>query len=178
MVNSVYNYALMKALYDEGQDYLDSFWPFTIMAIPSNQSVDTNYIQKKLKERHNLEMPLHVIGVLLARAERKNYLRKERLDPTKYKLTGSGYTYVVKLENEREVERRTIALLESIKKFLEQKSVLLNADQIRELLAYFLQKNLDFLVQCINPTLSSRPVLPPELEGSEKFLQSPTNEFA
>lgn len=72
MVNSIYNYAMMKALYDEGQDYLDSFWPFAVMAIPSKTSVDINYIQGKLKERYNLIVPLHVIEVILSRAERKN----------------------------------------------------------------------------------------------------------
>jgi hypothetical protein len=170
MANSIYNYALMKALYDEGQDYLDSFWPFAVMAIPSNASVDINYIQTKLKERHNLEMPLHVIGVLLARAEVKNYVRKERLEPIRYKLTGSGYTYAVKLENDREVERRITALLDSIKRFLGQKSVFLSCDQILEILLYFINKNLDFLVECINPSISSRIAIPPNLEGNDRYL--------
>lgn len=50
MVGSIYTYALIKALYDEGQDYLDSFWPFVVEAIPSNKSVTPRFIQKKLKE--------------------------------------------------------------------------------------------------------------------------------
>jgi len=170
MVNSIYIYALMKALYEEGQDYLDSFWPFAVMAIPSNKSVDISYIQRRLKEKYNLEMPLHVIGVVLARAEGKKLVKRERLEQEKYRLTGAGYTYAVKLENDREVERRITALLESIEKFLEQKTVVLSCDQIRELLLYFIQRNIDFLVECINPSIGSRMVLPQKFGGNDRYL--------
>jgi hypothetical protein len=160
----------MKALYDEGQDYLDSFWPFAVTAIPSRTSVDISFVQRKIKEKYNLEMPLHVIAVILARAERKNYVRKETFKPIKYKLTGAGYNYAVKLENDREVERRTTALLESITKFFKQKNAILNSDQIGELLLYFIHKNIDFLVECINPSISPKTVPPPVLHDHDRLL--------
>jgi hypothetical protein len=78
MVGSVYTYALIKALYDEGQDYIDSFWPFAVKVIPSGKSLDSSFIQRNLRARFNLEVPLHVIGVILARAERRGYVRQER----------------------------------------------------------------------------------------------------
>jgi hypothetical protein len=48
-VDSIYTYALIKALYDEGEDYIDSFWPIVVKTIPSNQSVTSSFIQRKLK---------------------------------------------------------------------------------------------------------------------------------
>lgn len=160
----------MKALYDEGHDYLDSFWPFAVMAIPSKISVDINGIQKRMRERHNLEMPLHVLSLLLARAEAKRYVVRERLEPVRYKLTGFGYTYAVKLENDKEVERRATALLDSIKKFLDQKGVSLSYDQVRKLLLHFINKNLDFLVECINPSINPKISISTNLETNDRYL--------
>ena len=51
MVGLVYTFALIKALYDEGRDYLDSFWPFAVRVIPSKEFVTPSLIQKNLRER-------------------------------------------------------------------------------------------------------------------------------
>ena len=173
MTGSVYTYALIRALYDEGQDYIDSFWPFVVKVIPSNQSVRSRFIQTRLKNRFNLEVPLHVLGVILARAARGDYIlhwRDKLAGDTKYRLTKAGIDYSAKLETEKEVDRRINALLESIRKFFEGKGVSLSLDKIRELLLYFLHKNVYFLMERINPSISSRELAPPRFKGFERYL--------
>ena len=173
MVGSIYTYALIKALYDEGQDYLDSFWPFVVKVIPSNQSVTSRFIQTKLKTRFNLEVPLHVLGVILARAARGDYIRHWRDDltgATKYRLTRTGINYSTKLETDKEVDRRINSLLESMRKSFEGKGISLSFDKIRELLLYFLHKNIDFLIERINPSISLSELAPPKFKGSDRYL--------
>lgn len=173
MVGSIYTYALIKALCDEGRDYVDSFWPFAVRVIPSGKSVTPSMIQKNLRKSFNLEVPLHVLEIILARAERRNYIRRERDEPAsiiKYRLTIDGANYSAKLETDKEVDRRINALLESIRKFLKEKSVSLNFDQIRELLLRFFQKNIDLLVERINPSVSLNKRAPSKFEGYDRHL--------
>ena len=173
MASSIYTYALIKTLYDEGRDYVDSFWPFAVKVIPPRKSVDSSSIQKNLREKFDLTVPLHVIGVILARAERRNYIRQERdelTNSTKYRLTDAGLKYLFKLETDKEVERRINSLLESIKRFFEGKGIRLGSDQIRELLLYFVQRNIDFLIECINPSVSPRKITIPGSRGYDRYL--------
>lgn len=53
---------------------------------------------------------------------------------------------------------------------MEQKSVFLSCDQIHELLLYFVHKNIDFLIECINPSFSSNTAIPSKLDGNEGHL--------
>lgn len=173
MVGPIYTYALIKALYDEGRDYIDSFWPFAVKVIPPKRSVTPSSIQKNLRKKFDLEVPLHVLGVILTRAERRNYIRQERVGPTsatKYKLTEAGLDYSTKLETDKEVGRRINALLESMRKFFEGKSVSLSLDQISESLVYFLHKNIDFLIECTNPSISLNVLAPPKFKGYDRYL--------
>lgn len=173
MVGSIYTYALIKALYDEGRDYVDSFWPFAVRVIPSRKPVAPSLIQKNLRKRFNLEVPLHVLEIVLARAKRRNYIRQERDEPTgnvKYGLTKAGLNYSTKLETDKEVDRRINALLESIRKFFEKESISLSLNQIRGLLLYFLQRNIDLLVERINPSVSLDVQRPSEFEGYDRYL--------
>ena len=186
MVDSVHAYVLIIALYNEGKDYLDCFWPFAIKVIPSNKSVTSSFIQKKLKRKYNLQIPLHVLEVILARAQKIDYITKEKTDPLtpkKYRITRTGLNYSNKLETEIEVDRRTNALLLSIKKFFKDKAILLSEDQIHDLLLRFLGKNIHVLNGCIDSTIkSSSPT--PKTEVCDRHLldymksankQDPTN---
>jgi len=173
MVGSIYTYALIKALYDEGEDYIDSFWPIVVKTIPSNQSVTSSFVQTKLRESCNLEVPLHVLGVILTRAEGREYLQRWRersTGATKYRLTSAGINYSAKLETDKEVERRINALLESMRQFFEGKGVSLSFDKIRESLLYFVHKNIDFLAEYIAPSTSLTKLTPPGFLGFDRYL--------
>jgi hypothetical protein len=93
----------MMSLYDQGEEYIDAFWPFAIKIIPANVYVKIGNIQRKLREKFELEMPLHVLETILNRAKRKNYLERKY---KRYKLIKKGIEYSDNLEADREVERR------------------------------------------------------------------------
>lgn len=172
-VGSIYTYALIKALYDEGEDYVDSFWPIVVRTIPSNQSVTPSFVQRNLRENCDLEIPLHVLDVILTRAERRGYLRHWTEHPdrfTKYRLTSDGIDYSGRLETDKEVERRINALLEDMRQFFEGKRVSLDLDKIRDSLLYFVDRNLDFLAECIAPSKPLTKPTPPEFSDFDKYL--------
>jgi len=173
VVGTIYTYALIKTLYDQGQDYIDSFWPFVVKVIPSNQSVTSSSIQRNLRRRFNLNVPLHVLELVLARAKTRNHIRKEKDELTssmKYGLTKTGLNYSAKLETDREVDRRINALLDSIRKFFERKGVSISLNQIRRLLTYFLEKNIDLVVERINPAVSLNVRKPSQFRGYDRYL--------
>jgi hypothetical protein len=157
--NGVYIYALMKSLYDEGSDYLDSFWPLAIRVIPHDNFYSLTSVRKKLNEQLNLELPIHVLSAILAKAEKKNFILKTE---DSYRLTPSGNEYVSKLETNKDVERRLNKLCLSIQAFCIAKDVALTEKQIRDMLTLFINKNLDYFAHYINPTVSEQvsPTLP------------------
>jgi len=156
----------MKALFDEGNDYLDSFWPFAVRVIPKDASWTTIAIQDELRKTFDLRMPIHVLSVILRRIEKKNYILKQ---DDMYKLTESGYEYVSKMETNKEVERRLNKLCVSIQDYFAKKSVNLTNKQIRDMLTYFINKNIEYFSQYINPTIEARSN-PQIADSNERYL--------
>lgn len=118
-------------------------------------------------------MPLHVLGTILVRAERKNYILKERYESTsviRYRLTEAGLNYTTKLETDKEVDRRINALLDSMRRFFDGKGISLSLNEIRQLLLYVLRKNIDFLIERMNPSISSNELAPQKFEGYDEYL--------
>ena len=75
MEKIIYTYALVKSLYDKGEDYIDSFWPFTIKAFSSEDiTLELKAIQNKLDENDGLKIPLHPLKTILSRAKKREYL--------------------------------------------------------------------------------------------------------
>ena len=167
MERLIYTYALIKSLYDQGEDYVDSFWPFAIKLLPVGRFVDMGSIQRNLKEKFDLEMPLHVLGTVLNRAKRRGYIEQKK---KQYKLTEKGLGYLDALESDKEVDRRINALLEGMGQFFNKRNVSLSLDQIRDLLLSFLHKNIEPLIEFINPSATPSELFIPKLEGNKNLL--------
>lgn len=163
----IYTYALIKALYDQGEDYIDSFWSFAIKAFAVDRFVDIGSIQRNLKEKFDLKMPLYVLRTILNRARRKGYIEKKR---KRYKLTGKALEYLDKLETDKEVERRINALVEDLRQFFSDHNVSPSQDEIRDLLLSFLRKNIEHLIECINPSAAPGKIAIPKLERHGNLL--------
>jgi len=167
MEKLIYTYALIKSLYDQGEDYIDAFWPFVIKALLANKFMDSGSIQRSLREKFDLEMPLHVLGTVVNRAKRGDYVEQK---DKRYKLTNKGLEYLDKLETDKEVERRINALLKDMGQFFTESNVSINSDQIRNLLFSFLRKNIEPLTEFINPSAPLRGLTIPRIEGYESLL--------
>lgn len=169
MKRLIYTYALIKSLYDQGEDYIDSFWPFIIKASPIDRFMDSTFIQRKLRENFDLEIPLHVLRTIINRAKRRGYIEQKKGE-RQYKLTKKGLQYLDTLETDKEVERRISALLQDTRHFLNKHNVYLNINQIRDLFVSFLHKNIEPLILFINPSITSSELIFSRLESYEKLL--------
>lgn len=152
MENLVYTYALIKSLFDKGEDYLDSFLPLVLKSLERTKFLDIRSIQVNLKKRYSLEMPLHVIATVLSRSRRRKWVEQRIKD---YQLTDKGAQYVDKLETEREVNRRINALLDDLANYFELNKLTRNRDQIFGVLISFLNSNIKPLIEWINPSATA-----------------------
>lgn len=157
--NLVYTYALIKALCDQGEDYIDSFWPFAIRVLPRDRKfADLNTIQKGMKDNFDLEIPLYTLKAILNRAKAKNYIEQEK---TRYGLTQIGLQYLDSFETDREVERRLNALFDDVRQYLDERlDTSTSVDQIRETLVSLLCKNIEPLIEFFTPSsISIEPAI-------------------
>jgi DNA-binding PadR family transcriptional regulator/vacuolar-type H+-ATPase subunit H len=160
MANLIYTYALLKALYDQEEDYLDTFWTFAVQGLVTEGFSDLNSIQANLKQKTDMEIPLHVLGSILKRAKKKGYLERRlefsgELKRELYKLTDKGRDQLDILETQKDVERRISNLLEDMEGFFSEQNISLDREQILDLLMSILQENIYPLIEFINPSIGA-----------------------
>jgi len=149
----IYTYSLVKTLYEQGKDYIDSFWPFVLKVMPKDKTTqDLAYIQKGVKEKFGLDIPQYSLKIIITRAKRRSYLIQQK---KQYRLTDKGENYLDSLEPESEVERRINELLENIKDDMnEQLKLSLTSNEIYDIVLSFIHTNIDSLVEFFNPDSS------------------------
>lgn len=149
----IYTYSLVKTLYEQGKDYIDSFWPFVLKIMPRDKTLrNLNFIQKEVKENFGLDIPEHSLKIIITRAKRKDYMIQQK---RQFRLTDQGDNYLNSLEPESKVERRINELLEDIKNYLnEQLRLSLTSNETYDVVLFFIHKNIDSLVEFFNPDSS------------------------
>jgi len=157
MNNLLFTYALIKSLYDQGDDYIDSFVPFTIQVIDGNEYSDTSYIQSKVLDTCGLSIPLHVLGTILKRTRKRGYLEYKlewsgKAKRELYKLTPKGIKYIDELEEQENVERRINDLLGDIVIFFGERKIPVSAEEVLALLLSILHENSQPLREFLNPS--------------------------
>ena len=71
--------ALLKVNFDAGRDHLSMFEPFVIDTL-THMSIDSfsvDELRTRIKDRHQLELPVNALSTLLGRAVRSGYVRRE-----------------------------------------------------------------------------------------------------
>ena len=149
----IYTYSLVKTLYEQGKDYIDSFWPFVLKVMPKDKTpLNLAYIQKEVKKNFGLDIPEHSLKTIITRAKRKDYMIQQK---GQFRLTDKGDNYLNSLEPESEVERRINELLEDIKDYLnEQLRLSLTSNETYDVVLFFIHKNIDSLMVFCNPDSS------------------------
>lgn len=151
MDNLIYTYALVKSFYDHEGNYIACFLPFVIKSFSKDQFTNYKTIQKEIKNKFQLDIPLHVLEAILKQGENKGYLKKKKkLD--RYKLTNEGHDYLNNLESDKEVTRRINALMNDIGQFFQQNHVHITLDQTKTLICNLLTKNLKTFIEFIDPS--------------------------
>lgn len=119
MEQSLVTYSLIRALYDQGRDYIDSFWPFAVQVLPADRTpMAPQTVADLVASRFDLSIPVHTTSTLLERAKGRGGLvvRKDHA----YELTTAGLEYVRGMETRRSVERRLGSFVQAASEFLAQ----------------------------------------------------------
>ena len=174
MKKSIYTYALIKSLYDQGQDYVDSFWPFAVKIFPTDKKpLYLDSIQKNIGDNFSLIIPLHTLRTILNRAKGKGYLIKN-IKRKSYKLTEKGVEYKDKFENDIDVNRRINSLFNDIQQYEQLKGVVLNIKEINKQFILFIFKNIGPLIERFDPSSTNNEI---ENVGLNKFEKNLINYF-
>jgi DNA-binding MarR family transcriptional regulator len=154
MEKQIYSYALIKALSEEGQDYIDSFWPFVLKILFKNRNthIQISSIQKYLKSDYGLQIPIHPLKIILKRVVKKKFIEKRR-NRNEYYITDEGLKYAEEIEEEHNVDRRINELFYDIKEYFQEEfHISYDINDIQKYFYSFIQTYLDSILQYLNPT--------------------------
>ena len=94
MSTQLYTYSLIRSLYDQGDDIIDSFWPLVINVLPKDKSsLALENVQSELEKSYGLNIPRHSLGTITTRATRKGYIARSHKSLS---LTQDGLNYFSK----------------------------------------------------------------------------------
>lgn len=150
MSSQLYTYSMVKTLYDQGKDYVDSFWPFVLRVLPSDKSyLSFDAIQNNIKDKYGLDIPQHSLGTIITRAKRRGFMNQKEKRCT---LTDNGFKYLSTLEPERDVDRRINEFIEDARNFLnENLHIPFSLDNTKDLIQAFIKEHIEFFEQFVNP---------------------------
>jgi len=163
----IYTYAMIKSLYDEEQDYLDTFVPFVLKVFKENEYINKKNVQSRLEKEYNLNVMQHVIAAILNRAKKKKYIQREG---GTYVLTKEGLSYIDNMKGDKEIRREINSLVEDIKTYFKEHDNPMDNDEIYNFLLAFIDNNLGLLVECINPTVDFKKISFPRLKENGRIF--------
>jgi hypothetical protein len=118
----LYARSLMKALFDQGKDIIDAYWPLILIVMPRDQDfVSLRNIQKAVDNKYNVHIIEHTLQEILDRAHDKGLIFFDGTkfeSSRKYALTDTGISSVQALESDRDLHRRINELLDDANQFL------------------------------------------------------------
>ncbi|GIV96724.1 MAG: hypothetical protein KatS3mg057_1381 [Herpetosiphonaceae bacterium] len=149
MSKELYTYSMIRTLYDEGEDYIDSFWPFVLAVMPTNRSrVDLETIQRSVTSQYGLNIPRHSLTVIINRAKRKGYLSQSNKT---YVLSDAGRSYISRFETQRETDRRLNHLFRNAQEFLNKRFKReYTVDEVERIIDIFIRENLSLFEQFLD----------------------------
>lgn len=165
----IYTSALIKAIYDERRDYLDTFAPLLLGVADENKFSTPGTLNKLVYKEFKIAIPVHLIRTVASRAQRKGYF-KQQINPLAYKLTSEGRSYLGRLENRREVERRINSCIADIQNFFTEKGRLIDAAGVGDLLERFVKNNRASLVEFFNPKAKPEDLVENIKQSDENLL--------
>jgi len=170
MEKLIYTYALAKSLYDQGEDFIDAFWPLTLRVFNINRkSLKLISIQSLVKNDLELNIPLHSLETILNRAEKNGYLAKRHRHH--FEITESGLKYINNFKTNKEVERKLNALFKDIKDFLKSKFNLeKEVKDIKISILELFNRNINLLVEYFSLNKEYIPVVKTSNSSLENYL--------
>jgi cell division protein ZapA (FtsZ GTPase activity inhibitor) len=146
-VKGLVTVALLKSQYDARQDHVEMFQPFLLDALNSLKHDDftVETIQVGFRERHGLCVPTPALQILLTRAKKSGYVRR---DGGRY-FRNSKAIPDSDIRNKRaEIDREHMALAKSLREYASEKHRDINSDEeaLSLLLAFLEENQIAFLL--------------------------------
>lgn len=148
MTNVLLKYSMMNSFYNEGQDILDAYWPFSLCVLEEGKPSSNEQIQLRIKERFDFTIPIHTLRTINSNAIKKGYLEYHSVSK-KYNLTESGHLFKQKIDDS-EIRRSINALIADLRDFLITMGINIDADSTELLLNGFIEKNIALLIEFIS----------------------------
>lgn len=172
MADQLYTYSLIKALYDEGKDYVDSFWPLLLVSLPSNRSFShIAQTQRTIEEKYGLSIPQHSLDAIIDRALQGGFVQRKGKQCA---LTEAGSKYLNKLEAVQDVARRMNELIEDAQRYLtEAHRRKLSVEEVNKLILAFIKEHIEFFREFISSDNVITPTTretPPNLKDLDQCL--------
>jgi hypothetical protein len=171
MARELETYAMVKALYDRGTDYMDAFWPLVLIALSElGGAASYQEVQRTLKDNASIQIPQNSLKALAARARKRGYID---IKQNKLLLTEKARDGRHAMEDQSDAKSRIEDLLCGAKAYIETKtSKELTSGDVESLVANFLRENIA-LVSCFISTRKcqeERSSQTEALKENEKFL--------
>lgn len=164
---SIYSFALIKAIYDQGEDYIDSFVPFIVKVFPEQTKQDCRFIQKEIEKQHNIKIPRHVLEIIMKRAKRKGFFKQ---DNNNFYLDDKGIQFKDSFETDKDVQRRINSLIKDIQEFFNTKSNVINDNDIEKILQSFIAQNIEPMIDFFNPNADKPELKISTTKNQERIL--------
>lgn len=169
MERTIYNYALIKSLYDHGCDFLDCFLSLILSVIPENNFTNIEYISNQIKTRFNVEMPAHVLESLIKKAGRQMLIEQKDMGRS-FKLSEKGKKRLNKFKDEPDVERHINSFLADMGQFFRKRNVAAAREELYSDLLIFLNNNVRYLKEFINPTSTEEKINTSKFKSKEQLI--------
>lgn len=148
--NILITYAYISALYeDEEKDYIDTFWPFVLNVMPTNQDfLSLKKIQTLIDDEYGLHIPLGTLKTICNRAKRLKYLS---LKNHKFQITTEGLAHKARNTSEENIQKGIDFFVDDGLDYIETSFgfSLLKDDFIREL-SEFIEHNIYYFCRYFN----------------------------
>jgi len=139
MTNSIYTYTLIRTLYDEKNDYIDSFIPLVINTLKPNIKVTIDKIAKNILDKYDVNVPLYSLEVILNRAKRNGYIL---ITDKRIFLSAEGISYKEECDNHRDIDRRINELIADARMYLNESGCNIGSEDVKKIILDFIKDNL------------------------------------
>lgn len=169
MERTIYNYALIKSLYDHGCDFLDCFLPIMLSSMPATDFISIKGIATNIKTKYGIEIPAHVLESLIKKSARK-MLIEQKASGSMFSLSEKGKILTADFRDEQDVEAHINSFLADLGDYFKNSKVVITRDELYSCLLTFLSNNTRYLKEFINPMLSEEKVVKAKLKTHEKLI--------
>lgn len=152
MENQLINFALAKTLYNKQLNFLDTFGLFVLKFLKSSSKpLDTLEISHQLKNKSNLDIPIHTLRHILKSFHKEKLVTEISIDgvTSSYSLTDKGLKFSDdNFEVENDIQRRINKLVSEFNNYSEIhfKHKYTNVEELRNQLLKFISSSIPKLI--------------------------------